>query len=187
MLFRSGVGEQRELDTQDLRSRHARWLPDGKQLVISGNRGDGPVQLHKLDLETGAISLIPGIERLSSNFEVSPDGRWLAVRAGDAPWALYPIDGGEARQIPGLRPDDDLMPWTMESNSVLVVAGSTLPCKLDRIDLDTGARTPWRELMPPDTSGVSSMRGFRFTPDGKTYGYTFAVQLDDLYLVENLR
>ena len=75
----------------------------------------------------------------------------------------------------------------MESGAVLVIGSSNLPAKIERVDLETGARTPWRELMPPDTSGVSSMRGFRFTPDGRTYGYTFIVQLDDLYLVENLR
>ena len=34
---------------------------------------------------------------------------------------------------------------------------------------------------------LSRMRGFRFSPDGKGYGFTYTVQLDDLYLLEGLR
>jgi hypothetical protein len=30
------------------------------------------------------------------------------------------------------------------------------------------------------------MRGFRFSPDGQTFGYTFSVQFDDLYLVDRI-
>jgi len=187
LVMPTGVGEQREIDTQGIRCRTARWMPDGRHLMLAGNRGDEPVQLHKLDMETGALTPIGALGQMASAFEVSPDGRWVAMRVGDAPWMLYPVDGGDPRPIPGLRPDDEIQPWTMESNSVLVVGATTLPARIERIDLETGARTLFRELMPPDTSGVSSMRGFRFTPDGRTYGYTFAVQLDDLYLVENLK
>lgn len=53
-----------------------------------------------------------------------------------------------------------------------------------RIDLETGACTLFRELAPRDATGVNSMRGLHFTPDGKAYGYTFTVQLDDLYLMD---
>ena len=74
----------------------------------------------------------------------------------------------------------------MDDDAVIVLSGPKLPARLERIALDTGERTFWRELMPPDTTGVANMRGFRFTPGGNTYGYTFLVELNDLYVVENL-
>ncbi|MBK7369584.1 MAG: hypothetical protein IPJ04_17335 [Candidatus Eisenbacteria bacterium] len=164
-----------------------RFTPDGTALVLSGRFGDQPGQLLRLDLATGETAPIPGTSGIAGNFEISPDGQWLALRVGNGPTSLLPVGGGELRPIPGMRPEDELLPWTMETKAVLVATIGPPPTRIDRIDLETGDRTPFREVMPPDTSGVFGMRGFRFLPDGKTFGYTFGVQLDELYLVENLR
>lgn len=86
-----------------------------------------------------------------------------------------------------MRPEDELQPWVTESGAVLVAPIGAPPARIDRIDLETGERKLFREVMPPDTSGVIGLRGFRFLPDGRTFGYTFGVQLDELYLVENLK
>ena len=68
-----------------------------------------------------------------------------------------------------------------------MLRASEFPARIDRIDLATGARTLYREMSPPDAAGVWSMNRFTFQPDGQTYGYTYQLQHDDLYLVENLR
>ncbi len=186
LLLPTGVGEPRELDVKGLISARARFTPDGAAVLLSGRFGDEPGQIQRFDLATGAMTPIPGTSGIAGPFEVSPDGQWLALRVGSGPLSLLPIGGGELRPIPGMRPEDELQPWTMETKAVLVAAIGTPPTRIDRIDLETGERTPFREIMPPDTSGVFGMRGFRFLPDGKTFGYTFGVQLDELYLVENL-
>ena len=124
---------------------------------------------------------------MSTEFELSPDARFVAAKAGNRPAMLYPVEGGDPQPIPGLRADDSIQPWTVEPGAILVMAEGDLPARVFRIDLATGARTLWREIVPPDSSGVWSMRGFRFQPDGQTYGYTYLVQLDDLYLMDHLR
>ena len=187
LLLPTGVGEARELDLKGLRGIRGRFTPDGSAVIVAGRFGDAPGQLHRFDLATGELAPIPGTSGASVNFEISPDGQWIALRIGTSPMSLIPIGGGEIRPIPGLRPEDELQPWIMEQKAVLVAAIGTPPTRIDRIDLETGERTPFREIMPPDTSGVFGLRGFRFMPDGKTFGYTFGVQLDELYLVENLR
>jgi hypothetical protein len=100
---------------------------------------------------------------------------------------LYPVAGGDPMAIPTLRPDDEIQAWTMEAGAMLVSTAGEMPARLFRIDLETGARTLFREIAPRDSTGVNSMRGFRFTPDGEAYGYTFTVQLDDLYLMDRVR
>ena len=75
----------------------------------------------------------------------------------------------------------------MEAGAILVCAAGEMPARIQRIDLETGARTLFREIAPRDATGVNSMRGFRFTPDGEAYGYTFTVQLDDLYMLDRVR
>ena len=36
ILMPTGVGEQREVDTKGIRCRNARWMPDGKSIVVAG-------------------------------------------------------------------------------------------------------------------------------------------------------
>ena len=186
-LLPTGVGEPRAIPTPGLRCQWAQWTPDGTGVVITASEPDRPLRLYRQDLDGGNRIPIGPDGPISSRFHVSPDGRWVAVKSGSQPYALYPIEGGERRIVPGLDANEDILPWTLENGSLLVYQEGRIPARIDRIDLETGERTRWREIAPPDPTGMASMRGFRFTPDGKGYGYTYTVQLDDLYLLEGLR
>ncbi len=188
-LLPTGVGEPREVPTGTLACRYAQWMPDGKSLVVAATEGEQPLRLYRVDLETpGAVPVPVGPDGpVAAQFFISPDGRWLTVRAGDRPTMLYPVGGGDPVPIPSLKPDDEIQAWTMEAGAILVCAAGEMPARIHRIDLETGARTLFREIAPRDATGVNSMRGFRFTPDGEAYGYTFTVQLDDLYMLDRVR
>jgi hypothetical protein len=186
VLLPTGVGEPAGLPLGDLTVRFAQWMPDGRSLIVAAGAGDGAVRLYRIARDGGAPVPLGPAGPVHTPFTVSPDGRWVAARSGDRPTLLYPVEGGDPVAIPGLKPDDDLQAWTMESGAVLVATLGEVPAKIHRIDLETGARTPFREIAPPDGAGVYSMRGFRFSPDGETYGYTYTVQFDDLYLVDRI-
>jgi len=55
-----------------------------------------------------------------------------------------------------------------------------------RLDLQSGSRTLWRELMPDDPAGIAGVYSLALTPDGRSYAYTYARYLDSLYLVTGL-
>ena len=59
--------------------------------------------------------------------------------------------------------------------------------ELVAVDIETGVRRFWKELTPPDPAGVLAISPILITPDGKSYVYSYRRQLDDLYLVENLK
>ncbi len=187
VLLPTGVGEPRNIEIGAMECRVAKWFPDGKSILVLASEGEGPLGLHRVDLESGRRTPIGPTENVGTSFEISPDARYVAAKAGDRPLLLYPVEGGEPVAIPGVRPDDMIQSWRGESGAILVAVEGEMPAKIQRIDLATGARTVYREIAPPDSSGVWSMRGFHFLPDGQTYGYTYLVQLDDLYLVDNLR
>ena len=187
VLLPTGAGEPSRVPTPGLRIRYAAWMPDGKSVVIAAIEDGRPLRLFRQDLDGGNRTPIGPEGPIALPFHVSPDGQWVAVRSGSHPYALYPVMGGERRAIPSLHALDDILPWTLETGALLAYREGSIPARIDRIDLETGERTPWREITPPDPTGMSSMRGFRFTPDGKGYGYTYTVQLDDLYLLEGLR
>jgi hypothetical protein len=64
---------------------------------------------------------------------------------------------------------------------------NTMRVWIDRIDMVTGKREPWRELTPTDPAGVRAIGAVHLTPDGKSYVYAFYATLGDLYLAEGLR
>ncbi len=187
VLLPTGVGEPRSVETGGVTVRYAQFVADGKSLIVAGTKNDDDsVRLWRVSIEGGEPTPVGPSSLVRLPYYVSPDGRWIAAREGDKPTMLYPVEGGDPIAIPGLRPEDELQPWTMESSAVLVMSPGEMPALIHRIDLETGARTPFREIAPPDAAGVYSMRGFRFSPDGQTFGYTFSVQFDDLYLVDRI-
>jgi hypothetical protein len=59
--------------------------------------------------------------------------------------------------------------------------------KVYRVDMTTGERSLWKELVPPDPAGVLTMGPILMTPDGKSYVYSYRRTLDELFLLEGLR
>jgi hypothetical protein len=65
---------------------------------------------------------------------------------------------------------------------------ASLPARIQRLDLKTGNREPWKELRPTDAAGVRSDNLAVFVPpDGRSYLYSYRRELSDLYLVDGLR
>jgi len=186
-LMPTGVGETRLIDTGTLACQGGKWFPDGRTLLLLARDADGPLRLHRFDVETARATPFGPDETVGYDFELSPDGRLVAARTDTRPMMLYPVDGGDPLPIPGMKPDDTIQAWKFENEAILVARIGEVPVRIDRIDLATGARTHYREAAPPDRTGVVLSSRFILLPDGETYGYTYQLQLDDLYLVENLR
>ena len=94
----------------------------------------------------------------------------------------------EPRQIPfrlvagaALEADDDV---EFLGDGYLYVARRTrLAAELSRIDLRTGARTPWRTLRPADPAGLIAIGSIAIAADGQSYAYSYRrVTSSDLYL-----
>jgi hypothetical protein len=64
-----------------------------------------------------------------------------------------------------------------------------LPIVFERIDLETGVRTPWRSFCPEDRTGLVGMSPPAFYPDRDVdaWAYGHARRLENLYLLEGLR
>ena len=58
---------------------------------------------------------------------------------------------------------------------------------MSRLDIATGKRELWKELLPADASGVTEVTAPLPTPDGKYYVYTYIRRLSDLYVAQGLK
>jgi len=186
-LLPTGAGEQRPLTSDKINHAEARWFPDGKRIVFSGDEPGHGVRLYVQDIAGGEARAISPEGVSSSLFAISPDGKLVSDVGPDGKSYLYPADGGDPRPIAGLEPDEVPISWTADGHSLFVYRLGEIPAKVYRLDLATGHKQLWKELLPPDISGVTEITGILITPDSRSYVYEYARTLSDLYLVNDVK
>jgi tRNA A-37 threonylcarbamoyl transferase component Bud32/dipeptidyl aminopeptidase/acylaminoacyl peptidase len=185
-LLPCGAGEGRIIPAERLEVDNAVWFPDGVSICVLGHEvGKGP-RLFRMDPVTGKHEPFSEEGHTSYDLLVSPDGRFAAARGPDRNMSLYPVDGGAPRRVPGVLPNERLIRWSEDGASVFVFGRGELPAKVTRVDLTTGERTFWKELAPPDPTGVEGLTTVKMTPNGDSYAYSYPQRLNDLYVVEGL-
>src|SRR5260370_12386142 len=100
---------------------------------------------------------------------------------------LFPPSGDNAGLISGLNQGEQPNTWSLEGLSVYIYHPGELPARVYRLDIKTGQRTLWKELMPSDPAGVENIGPIYMTPDAKTCVFGYHRMLADLYLVEGLK
>jgi hypothetical protein len=123
--------------------------------------------------------------RHSSRFRRTED-LWLVPAGMGTRW-FFPVSGGEPQPIPGVQTDERIAGFAADGKSVFVYNFAGLPCLITRIDLATGKRAVWKQLVPADAAGVDAIGGIGMTPDAKSYVYSYPRTLSDLYVVEGLK
>jgi len=75
----------------------------------------------------------------------------------------------------------------VHTREVHFLGESGVPGRLDRFDIATGRRIPWRVLQPDDPAGFVGVLGIAVTPEGAAYAYRYLRFLQNLYVVEGVR
>jgi len=143
------------------------------------------------DLVGGAPRAVtPLISVQPAHFEshmVSPDGKFAFARDLSGKGQLYPLAGGAPQSLPGWLPKDICITWSADGRSAYVFHDEKTSAPVYRLDVASGKRELVTTLAPTDLAGVTAIQNVRFTPDGKSYAYSFSRELSDLFLVENVR
>jgi len=163
----------------------AGWLPDSGTIVFTAAGAQTDLQIYLKQLPDGtARPIAPEGVGLFRN-TITPDGEAFVARCGKAA-CLYPIVGGEPRELPAQVPPYEVLGWDTAGGSLFVAASRRIPVRIDRVNVATGSREPWREIAPLDRAGVEGLMNIVITPDGASYAYSFGRRLSDLYLVQGL-
>jgi len=183
----TGAGESKPLTNDAINHQWAKWLPDGKRFVFSGNEAGKGVHYFVQDVAGGAPKSISpeGVDALA--FAISPDGQWVVGIGPDQKGYLYPITGGDPKIVGGMDPGDNPINFSTDGHSIYLYRTGEVPAKVYRVELATGKKTVWKEIAPLDPTGVSTIGPIQMTPDGKTYVYGFHRTVGDLYLVDGLK
>jgi serine/threonine protein kinase/sugar lactone lactonase YvrE len=186
-ILPTGVGEAREVLTPALANLSwVTWLPDGQHVVVSGNEPGRGSRLYVVDLAGRIVRSVGPEGTFYQSNAVSPDGSRIAAQDPERRLTLYRMDDGAATIVPGMSPDEQPEGWSTDGAELFVLTPG-IPSKVSRVNVTTGARTPWRELMPSDPTGVVRISPVLVTPDGRSYAYTYGRFLSTLYVVNGLR
>jgi eukaryotic-like serine/threonine-protein kinase len=186
-LLTTGAGEAKALTKDNINHSWAHWFPDGKRILFSGNEPGKGVRLYVYDSAAGKSSPISPEGVSGTAFVISPDSQVVAGIGPDQKGYLYPVAGGEPRVIPGLSPGEQPITFSSDGGSLYIYQPGELPARVDRLDLHSGQRTLWKQLMPSDPAGVETIGPILMTPDARTCVFGYHRMLADLYLVEGLK
>jgi len=186
-LLTTGAGEGTVLTKDNVNHSWARWFPDGKRLLFSGNEPSKGVRLYVFDIASGKSQPITAEGVNGTAFVISPDSQIVAGIGPDQKGYLYPTGGGEPRAIPGFNSGEQPITFSSDNHFLYLYQPGELPARVDKLDLQTGKRTLWKQLMPSDPAGVETIGPILITPDAKTCIFGYHRMLADLYLVEGLK
>jgi len=183
VMYPTGAGETHPLARGPIADySSARFFPDAQRVLACGHEEGHAVRCY-VQAVTGGDPR-PVTPEGTSDGEVSPDGTTIAVKQGVSGWRLYPADGGPGRAVPGATSDDVVARWSADGRSLLVYVESSLPIRIDRLDLASGVRKPVRTLGPQDLAGVLGIGPVEFSEDERSYAYGTNMMISHLFLAE---
>jgi hypothetical protein len=190
ILMPTGTGEHRELATSGIRPEQAAaWFPDSRQFLFAGSEAGHGLRLYVQGLDGGTPRPIgpEGITAALPGFAISPDGRLVAAVGPEHKGILVPVDGGETKALAGVEQGEFPLRFSADGRSVYLWKRGDVPARVTRLEVATGRREVWKDLLPADPAGVERISNVLVAPDGKGYAYCYARLLSDLFVVEGLR
>jgi eukaryotic-like serine/threonine-protein kinase len=189
VLLPTGTGETRQLTHDAIHHQGAAWTPDGKRIVFVGNEPGHRLRYYVQSLDGGPPRAITpeNVSHFASDpVAISPDGRSVAVAGLDGSITLYPLDGGVARAVPKGVEGFEPLRWC-QGNSLMVFQAGNVPVKILRLDVVTGEKAPWRELVPNSKTGLVGIPLVRVGADCQSSAYTALYRPSDLWIADGLR
>jgi eukaryotic-like serine/threonine-protein kinase len=190
----TGPGATRKIPVEGVEPLEAVLLPKDKGfLVVARGKGESPVDLFLVGPDGGKPRPFPAEGHVGDRaFLVSPEGDRLAYVAKDSQVRIASLQGGQVTAISGapIGSTDFAIQWSADAQFLYLYTpgGGGVPGRIDRLELATGRREPWKELMPADPTGVDVMTELRISRDGQAYAYGYArILISRLFVIEGVR
>jgi eukaryotic-like serine/threonine-protein kinase len=185
VLYPTGAGELRRLSWRGLETFSGiDFFPDGRSVFVCGSLQGKASRCYRGALD--APTLEPLTPDSTSTGRPRPDGLAALVRRPDGRW-IYPLGGGSPRAVPGLGDADRVLRWSPDGEALWVQAGDEFHPAVERLDVNTGRRTPLVDIEPP--AGVSLYRLFpaSLADDPRMYAYSAWSYDSALFTVQGVR
>jgi eukaryotic-like serine/threonine-protein kinase len=190
VLLPTGPGQTRTLERKGVEAEgDDSFTPDGTKVIFTGRAPRQARRCYVQDISGGEPrALTPeGISGslLFTGSRVSPDGRWLLAQNNASRIVLYPMQGGEPREVQGLHSGEAVAHWSA-AGRWLYIYRLRRPFQIFQLDPLSGRRQLLRTIEPSDPSGITGDLTAFVLAGGQSYLYSFQRHLSELYLVKNM-
>ncbi|HSS96213.1 MAG TPA: protein kinase [Terriglobales bacterium] len=192
-LFPVGPGQTRELTFPQfdfLANGTARYMPDGKHLLLEAREPGHSLRTYLIDL-SGIQPPRPVTPERTAAILPSPDGKYLAgtgVPHANDPrkLTLFPLDGAPLIELAPTDPPWGVMQWSEDSKSIFVYRQGEAPVSIYRFDIASRKLTPVRDVMPANRAGVISVSPLMCDMHVAGCAYSYFETLSGMYVVTGL-
>jgi eukaryotic-like serine/threonine-protein kinase len=184
----TGAGQPRPIATHGLEIGDARWMPDGKGLLVSGRTPPkSDFHLYRLaddDSKPVRVTDTP----LMGRFQVSHDGRRAAARDSNRRLLIVSLRDGATLSVPSGHADAVPHGWAPDGSLWLSHGGFHAPARLRllRVDILTGKVLEERTVSPTDPTGATTFAGLALTPDGRSVAFSYRHTPGSLHILRGL-
>ncbi len=193
MALPTGAGQPRPIATHGLEIGLARWMPDGKGLLVVGRTPpDSDFHLYRLTDDGSKpvrITDAPLMGEFSSaELHVSQDGRLAAALDSNRRLIIVSLRDGATLSVPSAHADAVPHGWARDGSLWLGQGGDHAPARLRlfRVDIVTGKVLEERSVGPTDSTGAAAILALALTPNGRGVAFTYWHRLGSLYIVRGL-
>ena len=158
----------------------AEWFPDGKRLLVCGSEPQRAARCYGVDRAGSAPAPLTPEGVLAT---LAPDGTTLLLAMPDGGFQLSSIGGGRTRPVHGLRSGDRQIAWSPDSQAIYVQQGFQSPATVERVALETGARSVVRQIAPEGVSSITALYVMDWVDDGRWYAYYYTSLPSTLFVV----
>ena len=171
LLYPTGPGAATRIGIEPITNViSAEWFPDGKRLLVCGSAASRAARCYGVD-RSGSTPIPVTPEGVLAT--LAPDGTTLLLTMADGGFQSSSIDGGQTRQVHGLRPGDRQIAWSRDSQAVYVQQGFQVPANVERVALATGVRSIVRQLQPEGVGAIAALYVTDWVDDGRWYAYYY--------------
>lgn len=186
VLLPTGVGEPKQVVDENAHPTFAAgWFPDSKSIFYTTTLPNHEYRVYKLAIDGGTPQ--PLISENRMGILITPDGKFLLARDAQRQFWFYPLAGGEPQKLNFVENPGEGVLRFIDGGKSLLLRDRKIPLQITRVDIATGRREPWKQIVPADLAGVQTIPTVSFSADGKSYAYSIGRMLSDLFVVQGLK
>jgi hypothetical protein len=183
-LYPTGAGESRSLTWAGLESvSQVDFFPDGSSLFVCGNEKGKSPRCYRSPRDATRVEPVT-VDGVGAGL-LRPDGLAVAVSRSDG-WWVFPLGEGTPRLVPGTS-GAIVSRWSPDGKALWVLIDAGPRPRFDRVDVDTGLRTPLVTIDLPTDIPVFAVLTITLADDPRVYAYTAWSYTSSLFTVEGVR
>jgi hypothetical protein len=182
----TGTGIPQVLDLGKIESVvWAGWHPDGRPVLSIVRPGGTPVVCALTTAGRDPVAILPPELQLRGPNQISPDGSRVVATDSTDRIVVCTLSSRAYQPIPGVSSTDRVIGWAADGASLFVTSSEPGAMQVDRVNVSTGRRTPWKTVHPAHAA-VTGLSRIIASPDGHL-AYTYQNQRSELYLIQGLK